>query len=196
MALVLWKLYKKQDGPAPRPGPVEDLANLKITEARTGDSVSITGAADDLSDLDFTVDRREQFEAGERRWFEVSGVYRERRVRLEVSEGDELEARVILDPKKLTLEELGLTEDDLAAMDERQNTGDNFEFDGKPWNYRFSKEVRASRDGSVEAGGFYGWQFEEEGGKRRILIRKAEGEPFWATISTEVHPGDITVYRR
>ena len=36
---------------------MEDLANLKVTDARTGDVLSISGAGDQMSDLDFTVDR-------------------------------------------------------------------------------------------------------------------------------------------
>ena len=57
----------------------------------------------------------------------------------------------------------------------RQNTGDNFEYQGKLWNYRFSREVRSSRDG-VPGPAFYCWRFLEEGGARAMTIRKPEGE--------------------
>ena len=57
--------------------------------------------------------------------------------------GDEVTVSVHNDPRKLTLEDLGLSEDDLAQMDERQNTADSFEFDGKTWLYRLSREAQA-----------------------------------------------------
>ena len=43
--------------------------------------------------------------------------------------------------------------------------------------------------------GFYGWQFDEQDGKRYMSVRKFEGEPFAATIWTAVQPGDVTVFR-
>ena len=104
-----------------------------------------------MTDLDFTADRSARFEAGARRWFEVSGPYRERRVALRVARRGRCRAAVHTDPRKLTIEDLGLSEDDLAQMDERQNTADNFEFDGKTWLYRLSREVHgpARRPGAT-----------------------------------------------
>ncbi len=195
LILVLKQLYQKPAAAAAPPKPVEDLANLKITGARVGDTISVAGAGDDFSDLDFTVDRRNQYEAGQKRWFELSGAYRERRVYLEVIDEDEVEVDAVLDPKKRTLEELGLTEEDLATIDERQNTADNFEFDGKTWYYRFSKEISVYREGRAQATGYYMWEFREDGGTRLLTVKKGEGEPFAATISTKINPGDITVYR-
>ena len=58
LVIVLMNLFKKDPKPLPAPiRPVEDLANLKVTDARTGDVLSIAGAGDQMSDLDFTVDR-------------------------------------------------------------------------------------------------------------------------------------------
>ena len=47
--------------------------------------ISVSGAGDDMTDLDFTADRCAWFEAGSRRWFELTGPYRERRVALRVA---------------------------------------------------------------------------------------------------------------
>ena len=60
LVIVLRELFKKQKSPQPAgPGKrPEDLANLRITDARAGDTLSIPGAGDEFSDLDFTVDRR------------------------------------------------------------------------------------------------------------------------------------------
>src|SRR5579883_101176 len=83
LLLVLMQLFKKQP-PAPVQ-PVEDLANLKPTDARVGDAVSISGAGDAMTDLDFTIDRSTWFQAGSRQWFELGGPYKERRVAMRVS---------------------------------------------------------------------------------------------------------------
>jgi hypothetical protein len=195
LILVLKRLFQTPGAPAAPATPKPDLASLTIADARVGDSISVAGAGDNFSDLDFTVDHRADYEAGEKRWFEVSGKYRERRVSLEVRGDDELEVRGFLDGRKLTLEDLALSEDDLAQMDERQNTADNFGFEDKNWYYRFSREIGVFRDGQPQGAGFYGWEFEEEGGARFLSVRKREGEPFSAAIAVKLNPGDITVYR-
>src|SRR5690349_9260883 len=74
LVIVLMNLFKKDPKPLPAPvRPVEDLANLKVTDARTGDVLSIAGAGDRMSDLDYTVDRGTRYEAGARTWVELSG---------------------------------------------------------------------------------------------------------------------------
>lgn len=192
--MVLKKLFQR---PAPAPAPPKpDLASLTVSQARAGDSISVSGAGDNFSDLDFTVEHRNRYEAGERQWFEVSGRYHERRVALEVREQDsELEVRGFLDGRKLSLEDLGLSEDDLAQMDERQNTADNFPFDDKNWYYLLSKEMGVFHDGQTQGAGCYGWEYIEETGQRYLSIRKREGEPFSASVAVKLNPADITVFR-
>jgi hypothetical protein len=194
--MVLKKLFERQPA-APAPAsPQPDLASLTIADARVGDTISVPGAGDNLGDLDFTIDHRNRYEAGERQWFDVSGKYHERRVALEVrTEDDELEVRGFVDSRKLSLEDLGLSEDDLAQMDERQNTADNFGFDGKNWYYRLSKEMGVFHDGQAQGSGYYGWDFIEETGQRYLSIRKREGEPFSAGVAVKLNPADITVFR-
>ena len=178
-----------------RPAPQEDLANLKITDARLGDMLSVTGAAEDFSDVDFKVDRIEQFEAGSRRWYELSGTWRDRRVYLEVHNESEVEVLGNFDGRKITLDELGLTEDDLADLDNRQNQSDFFDYDGKFWLYRFSREMGVFSNPNARGRGFYSWQFQEQDSKRYLSIRKFAGEPFTASRWVKVDPGDIRVFR-
>jgi hypothetical protein len=204
IALLIWvlmQLSKRQTPQARAPEPLgsgagkPDLANLKIADARAGDVISINGAGDNFSDLDFTADRYTRFDAGAHPWFELSGTYRERRVALRVAGDEDVELAVHSDARKLSLEELGVSEDDLAQMDERQNTADSFEFDGKVWFYRRSREVRAWRDGQSRPAAFYHWEFQEQDGKGLLSIRKQEGEPFAVSLYSEVPEGDVTVYR-
>ncbi len=176
-------------------GTTADLANLKVSQARVSDVLSVVGAAEDFSDLDFTVDRRDGYEAGSRQWFEVSGTWRDRRVYLEVHDNDVLEVFGNFDGRRLTLDELGVSGEDLAAMDQRQNPADFFDYGGKFWLYRFSREMGVFHSGNTTGQGFYCWQFQEQDAKRFLSIRKFEGEPFTATLWTAVEPTDVTVYR-
>jgi hypothetical protein len=192
LGIVLMQLFKKQPLP---PVPAADLANLKVTDARAGDAISISGAGDNYTDLDFTADRMTNFDAGTRRWFEISGPYLERRVALRVGGDEEVEVYLHSDARKLTLEDIGLTEEELAEMDERQNTADSFEFDGKVWLYRLSREVRYTRSDQAVPAGFYYWEFLEQAGKSMIGIRKAESEPFAVTLYLGIAPSDVTIYR-
>jgi hypothetical protein len=182
---------RKPDHPAPQ----EDLANLKVTNARVGDTLSVSGAAEDFSDIDFNVDRREACEAGSRHWIELSGMWRDRRVVLEVHNDETVEVRGNFDARKLTLDELGLSEDDLSQIDARQNQADFFDFENKFWMYRQSREMGIFSDGAARGRGFYGWEFQEQDGKRFMVIRKFAGEPFTASIRLRVEPSGITVFR-
>src|SRR3984885_7558699 len=195
LAVVIMQFFKKHEQPVAASAPVEDLANLKPQEARVGDAISISGAGDKMENLDFTVDRTTWITAGSRQWVEIAGPYRERRVALRVGGDEEVEVSIHNDPRKITLEDLGVSEDDLAQMDERQNTADSFEFDGKSWYYRLSKEVGVFRESQTEGAGFYGWEFVEEGGGRFLSIRKREGEPFSAGVAVKLNPADVTVFR-
>lgn len=192
LLLVLKKLLAKPAaGPAkPLPQNAPDV-NVKVADARVGDSISVSGAGDEFSDLDFTVEARHEYQLGPRRWIELRGMYRNRRAMLEISIEDELEVNAVPDGRRLTLDELAISEQDLGDLDERQNASDFFEFEGKNWYYRFSREFVARGEGS----NFYGWVFREDGTKRIMLVRKAEGEPFSAVIGVPVSPADVTVYR-
>ena len=184
----------------PATAPTPDLANLKVTDARLGDVLSVAGAGTDFSDLDFTVDKFDQLEAGSRRWTELSGAWRERRVYLEVhglevQTGGTVEVFGNFDGRKLTLDEIGLSEQDLADLDSRQNPSDFLDYDGKFWLYRFSREMGVFSRGNNTGTGFYAWQFQEQEGRRFLNIRKYQGEPFTASIWVRTEPADITVYR-
>jgi hypothetical protein len=198
LVLVLVQLFKKKK-PAPTTAPAlppPDLANLKVSDARTGDVLSVAGVGDEMNDLDFTADRTAWYQAGQRTWRELSGMYRDRRVAVRVSNDEDVEAAVHAAPRKLTIEDLGVTEDDLAQMDERQNTGDTFEFDNRLWAYRLSREVQVRRDDQPQLSNFYYWEFREQDGSSLLSIRKPEGEPFAVTQYLGIPVGDVTVYRK
>jgi hypothetical protein len=177
-----------------------DLANLKVTDARLGDVLSVNGAGPDFGDVDFTIDRVDQLEAGSRRWLELSGAWRERRVCLEVhgaevQSGGTVDVFGNFDGRKLTLDEIGLSEQDLADLDTRQNPSDFVDFEGKFWLYRASREIGVFGAGNSTGTGFYAWQFQEQDGHRFLNIRKYQTEPFSGSIWSRTEATDITVYR-
>ena len=183
------------DHKAKPPAYQEDLANLKITDARLGDTLSVSGAASDFSDIDFTVDRWNQYEAGNRRWVELSGMWRDRRVFLEVHNDETTTVLGNFDGRTITLDELGVTEDDLGQMDQRQNPADFFDYNDKFWLYRSSREIGVFRTGDTTGRGFYSWQFQEQDAKRFLSIRKYQNEPFTGSLWVSIDPADITVFR-
>src|ERR1051326_1465604 len=88
LVIVLMQFFKHKTPPP----PVPDLANLKPGDARAGDVISVSGAGDDYSDLDFTADRCTWVQAGSHHWSELSGIYKERRVSMRAgtnAEGDQ-----------------------------------------------------------------------------------------------------------
>ena len=192
LVVVLMQLFKKPRVPA---APVEDLANLQPSQARAGDVISIAGAGDNMTDLDFTSDRCTWFRAGAHNWFELSGPYKERRVAMRVDASADGAVSISTEARQPTLEDLGLSEEDLAQMDERQNTGDDFDFDGKVWMYRMSREVQSTRSDQPQPVGFYCWEYREQCGTGILVIRKEQAEPFAVTRYRGIPAADVTIYR-
>jgi hypothetical protein len=103
--------------------------------------------------------------------------------------------RISTEAHQPTLEDLGLSEEDLAQMDERQNTADDFNFDGKAWNYRLSREVQSTRSDQPQPVGFYCWEFQEQNGSGLLSLRKEQAEPFVVTRYRGIPAADVTIYR-
>src|SRR5690349_7678955 len=90
LVLVLWAMFRGPSAsrlpapPAPARVPAASPLELDPWDAKKGDVISISGAAEDLSDVDFAVDRRSAYESSARRWMDLSGEFRGSRVYLEV----------------------------------------------------------------------------------------------------------------
>ena len=169
---------------------------MKPSQARAGDVISIAGAGDDMTDLDFTSDRCTWFQAGRAQLVRVERpVSRAARGDARRRERRRDESVLHSDARQPTLEDLGLSEEDLAQMDERQNTADDFDFDGKSWQYHLSREVKARPGGSEAADRILLLGIPRAGWRPATGLRKAEGEPFGVTLYKAINPGDITIYR-
>ena len=201
LVAVLWQMFRTPAHALPAsPGaarqvPAANPIDVDPWDARKGDVISISGAAEDYSDVDFPVDRRSAYEAVNHRWIDLSGEFRGRRVYLEVHRFPQPELMGILDSRKLTLADLKITETHLAEFDSRQDPSASIEFEGKKWQYESSREVGYFENETGDGEGLYRWLFREQDGARLLCIEKWEGEPFDARIARRLTAQDITVYR-
>ena len=169
-------------------------AGAELWTTRVGDVISIQGAAEDFSDLDFTVDQRNAYEGANRRWIDFAGDFRGRRVYLELSRASGVEIMGLLDGRRFTLSEIGVTEDQLADLDARQDPSTVVQFEGKPWRYQSSRELAHFENEGDEPKGVYRWLFVEADGPRLLCIEKWQGEPFDVRLAQRLNHQDITVY--
>lgn len=203
LLFVLWQMMRKEPSGATAAIPASKApiatgalpSGGDLWTAKIGDVVSLHGAAEDFSDLDFTVDQRGAYESKDRRWVGLGGDFRGRRVYVEISRVGGTQVMGILEPRRLTLPELGLTEDLLADMDSRQDPSRFIQFDEKKWYYDSSRELAYYEAEGTEARGVYRWLFAEQNGSRLLCIEKWEGEPFDVRLARKLDPQDITVYR-
>ncbi|HYZ82840.1 MAG TPA: DUF4178 domain-containing protein, partial [Bryobacteraceae bacterium] len=180
---------------APEPPPALAAGTaVELGKARPGDVISIQGAAEDFSDLDFTVDRRSAYQSGPRRWVDLSGEFRGRRVYLEVHSGSEPEVMGLLDGRRLTLPDVGATEDQMTEMDARQDPSAFLTYEGHRWYFESSREIGYFENETGEGEGLYRWLFREKDGSRLLCIEKWEGQPFDVRLARRLKVEDITVY--
>jgi hypothetical protein len=204
LGAVLWAMFRAPAGarPSVQPFPpvikapaAKQLDSADPWDAKPGDVISILGAAEDFSDLDFPVDRRSACESGKSRWVDLSGEFRGRRVYLEVYRHPTEDFLGLLDERKLSLPEIGITEDQLADMDTRQDPSACIEFEGKKWNFESSREIGYLENEAGAPEGLYRWLFREQGVPRLLCVEKWAGEPFDIRIARRLNKPDITVYR-
>jgi hypothetical protein len=193
---MMFRTPKRTGMPAPAPNqPPPAALDAHPWDARKGDVISIRGGAADYSDLDFTIDRRSAYQTSNHRWIDLSGEFRGQRVYLEVYGKPNPEMMGILDPKKLTLPDLNVSEQQLADMDSRQDPNAFLTYENKPWHYESSREIGYFENETGEGEGLYRWLFREQNGDRLLCIEKWEGEPFDVRIARRLNTQDITVYR-
>ena len=199
LVFVLWRMKQAPSAPqlpqgSSAPQPLAAAAP-DLRSARPGDVVSIQGAAEDFSDVDFTIDRRSAYQTGERRWIDLSGEFRGNRVYLEVQPGPETEVLALIDPRRMTIADVGTTEEQLAEMDAKQNPWLYLEWEGRRWQYESSRELGYFENEQGTGEGLYRWTFREKDGPRALCIEKWAGEPFDVRIARRLNPQDINIYR-
>ncbi len=200
LVVVLAMMFRKPSAPALQaqgkaPAQVQSALDARPWDAAKGDVISIRSAAEDFSDLDFTVDRRSAYQNNNHRWVDLSGEFRGRRVYLEVYGKTSPEVLGIVDPHRLTLPDVGINEQQLAEVDSRQDPNASITYEGKPWRFESSRELGYFEDEAGQGEGLYRWLFKEQNGDRLLCIEKWEGEPFDVRLARRFKAEDITVYR-
>lgn len=165
-----------------------------IRRVKRKDVVSFKGAGERYEDLDVVVDRINRYEAAETEpWFEISGKCGGDRVFIEVCEDDELEV-TIDSGKEYTIEDVGVTEQQLADFDAEESKSNTIGFQGKTWRYEESCEQYYFKDSKGSGEGFYAWEFScEEDDSLVLYVEKYEGDPFIVGIARQLNPSSITV---
>ena len=197
LVAVLRAMFRSPATPAQvqASAPAARPLDVDVWDARKGDVISISGAAEDYSDLDFPVDRRSAYESKNHRWVDLSGEFRGWRVYLEVYRHPLPDLIGILDGRKLAIADIGVSEQDLANLDQRQDASASVAFEGKQWHFESSREIGYFENETGEGEGLYRWVLREQDGPRLLCIEKWEGEPFDVRIARRLKPEDITVYR-
>lgn len=201
LGIVLWAMFRTPSTPRLSPPAAQpqvqaaDPMDLDPWDAKRGDVVSISGAADDFSDIDLPVDRRSAYGSNVRRWVDLSGDFRGQRFYLEVYRHPKPDLIGLLDARKLGLTDIGTTEELLAEIDTRQDPSDSVEFEGKKWQWESSREIRYFENEIGDGEGLYRWLFREPDGNRLLCVEKWEGEPFEVHIARRLNQRDVTAYR-
>lgn len=175
----------------------ESEAGIKNVDP--GDLISIAGISDlsrDYKDIVFEVKRKNRYDCDGDRWYEYSGQVGKTTYSVEWSEDDEIRITATSSMDEYKLSEIGLTEDDLARMDNEESNENYLEFKGKKFFYESSDEIIFFRDDRGSGEGFYLWDFLSEDEREMITVEKWEGEPFEVIHSYILSPDHINISKR
>ena len=118
---------------------------------------------------------RHRYEDGGNPWYELVCQHGTRDLLVEWErDGRHLEVTAGYEDENPTLRDLGLTPDDLEAIDEQEEG--SFEWDGIVWQYEDSNEVAYYQGDGQDSEDFYVWEFCDEEETRYVTIEKWPGE--------------------
>ena len=166
-----------------------------IRAAKIGDVLSIQGLALEYDDLYFYVERIHRYSNNADTWYELTCVDGDTYIWIDWTEGYDLFVTATDDPDPVGLSSVGLTEEQLVALDEDNSIDNSIEVDGETYHYRNSSEVTFYQDNRGQGQGFYHWDFLRDDGERALSVAKWEGKPFEATYSDVIAPEMIRLYK-
>lgn len=166
--------------------------DIRIENVAPGAVIHLTNIGANLEEFDVKIVAKHTYRQGESSWYELEGDKgTEEKVWIDMEEDDELELAISL--RKLRLEELGITKNDLERMDDEEKG--SFNFEGQKYYlddsdsavfYRYSEDKNAEK--------FYYWDFEAKDGKHYIGIEKWSDGSYDVTLSQAIKPSQLTVY--
>ena len=166
-----------------------------IRAAKVGDVLSIQGFALEYDDLFFYVERIHRYSNDADTWYELTCVDGDTQIWIDWTEGFDLFVTATDGPDPVGLSSVGLTEEQLIALDEENSIDNNIEVDGAVFNYRNSSEVTFYQDNRGEGQGYYHWDFLRDDGERALSVSKWEGKPFEVVFSDVIDPDSIKLYK-
>ena len=181
---------RDDDNPSSRSEQRDVGSSPDIFDAAIGDVIKIRNAGPGYSSAEFVVERKDRYEFESEQWYELTGMNGDKRAYLEIHTAGDITFDLGLD---LTINDLGITEDDLIRFDEEESESNSVQYDDKKWKYDSSREVGYFEGGQGE--GFYSWEFSSDSGEQLLSVEKWEGVPFEVGISKIVRASDISVYR-
>ena len=173
------------------------LADATIRAAQVGDVVVVQGLHLDYDDAYLVVEHVHRYaDSGNSvEWREVVAGDAQRRVWLEWSEDRAgLFVTAATDRRPVGLDAIGLTEDDLVALDKAHSIDNGVIIDGMRYSYRNSFEAFYYQDGQYDGEGFYLWDFMADDERQTLAVTKFEGTPFEAYFSDVISPDDVQLY--
>ena len=183
-----------------RPSGLADrlAADNSIRAAQAGDVVVVQGLSLDYDDAYLVVEHVSRYAGNGNgiEWRELVAADARRRVWLEWSgDGDDLFVTVATERRPVGLDAIGLTEDDLTALDEEHSIDNGVVIEERRYSYRNSFEAfYYPGDRSGEGEGFYMWEFLANDGRDMLAITKFEGLPFEAHFSEIIDPDNVLLY--
>ncbi len=181
-----------------RPSGLADrlAVDNSIHAARVGDVVIVQGLNLDLDDAYLVVEQVHRYAGSGIEWRELAASDTRRQVWLEWSgDGDNLFVTATTERRPVGLDAIGLTEDDLIALDEAHSIDNGVVIEERRYSYRNSFEAfYYPGDRAGEGEGFYMWEFLADDGRDMLAITKFEGLPFEAHFSEIIDPDNVLLY--
>ena len=175
--------------PAPPP------ADTSIRAARVGDVVVVRNLDLEYDDAYLVIERIRRYAGTGTEWWEAVASDGRRQLWLEWSfDRGELFVTVSTDRRPASLEAIGLTEDDMTALDMEHSIDNGVIIDGRRYSYRNSFEAFYHQDSRPGGGRFYLWEFIADDGKQTLSVIKYEGMPYEAYFSDVIAPDDVLLY--
>jgi hypothetical protein len=190
VGVIFWRntQKRKKDNPNPSNAGSRDL---KIENMQAGGVFSLRNFGSDMDDLDVEVLGRHVYDEDGYGWVELEGETGGRKVWLTVEVDDELELSVTL--RKLKLQDVGITIDQLDRMKSSQSG--SFEFEGKTYEFDEIGEAVFYRNGDRQSGERHAyWDFESDDGDHSISFERWSDGSFDVHISQTLSGSQITVY--
>lgn len=179
-------LRSKVAGNAPAPAGKPDL-----TDVRPGGVLALNRVGPNMADFDVEIVGRHVYRQGGWEWLELEGEGPEGKVWLDVEDDDELEVGISL--RRMTLEEVGLTEAGLQTM--ATDKRGELSFEGREYELEESGEAQFLRDGDPDrAQGFRFWDFETADGEHYLSVEDWGGGDWQAHYSQPLSPSQVEIY--